>query len=72
MTATHVATLQGDANRDRDVTSLDYSTVQLYVNSGQPVDDNNCFADLDVNGDINSMDYSKVTLFLANTAPTCP
>ena len=66
-----VAILRGDANRDGDVTSLDYSAVKLYLDLGAPVSDSNCHVDVDANEDINSLDYSYIKLRLGHQAPDC-
>ena len=66
----YVAILGGDANRDADVNSLDYSAVKLRL--GQPVNDSNCQVDVDANNDITSLDYSAIKLRLGHVVASCP
>ena len=62
--------LAGDADRNKDVTSLDYSAVKLYL--GLPVTESNAHVDVNADGDITSLDYSTIKLRLANSATCTP
>ena len=65
-----VAILPGDADRNLDVNSLDYSSVKLRL--GQPLDDSNACYDVNADGDITSLDYSAIKLNLGASLPGCP
>ena len=65
-----VAALLGDADRNLDVNSLDYSAVKLRL--GQPVDETNARYDINADGDITSLDYSSIKLNLGAVLPSCP
>ena len=66
----YVAILHGDADRNKDVNSLDYSAVKLRL--GHDVDETTCQCDVNADGDINSLDYSYIKLRLGHVAPLCP
>ena len=65
-----VAVLLGDADRNLDVNSLDYSAVKLRL--AQPVDETNARYDINADGDITSLDYSSIKLNLGFVLPACP
>ena len=65
-----VAIVLGDANRDLDVTGLDYSGVKLRL--GQPVDASNAAYDVNADGDITALDYSSIKINLGASLAGCP
>ena len=65
-----MAILPGDADRNLDVNSLDYSAVKLRL--GQPLDGSNACYDVNADGDITSLDYSAIKLNLGASLPGCP
>ena len=65
-----VANLLGDADRNMDTNSLDYSSVKLRL--GLVPNDTTARYDLNCDGDITSLDYSAIKLNIGSTLTTCP